>query len=86
VVVARPEHQRSKIAALERHDEQRGSEFVATLRAYLDAFGDVTVAAKLLAVHPNTLRYRLDRITRLADLNLDDPDERLVLALELRLR
>ena len=57
-----------------------------TLRAYLDAFGDVGLAADCLGVHPNTFRYRLHRIVKLAGLDLDDPDERLAVELRLRLR
>ena len=63
----------------------RGAEQVATLRAYLDAHGDVGRAAERLAVHPNTLRYRLRRIVEVTGLDLDDPDERLVTELQLRL-
>lgn len=41
-------------------------------------------AAKLLAVHPNTCRYRLRQAQRHLGIDLDDPDERLVLWLQLR--
>ena len=44
------------------------------------------VASKRLCVHRNTLRYRLRRIQERCGLNLDDPDERLVAELHLRLR
>jgi hypothetical protein len=84
-VTTRLEMHTSKVAALRAHDEQRGSELVPTLRAYLDAFGDIVGAANRIGIHPNTLRYRLHRMTQVADVDLDDPDERLVLALELRL-
>ncbi|MCT7656987.1 PucR family transcriptional regulator [Mycobacterium deserti] len=55
-----------------------------TLRAYLDGFGDVTAVAGRLHVHPNTVRYRVRRIETLLSTSLDDPDDRLVLALALR--
>lgn len=58
---------------------------IATLRAYLDHFGDITAAAASMQVHPNTFRYRLRRATNLARLDLDDPMERLMLSLQLRL-
>jgi DNA-binding PucR family transcriptional regulator len=41
-------------------------------------------AAARVNVHPNTFRYRLRRITELFDLDLSDPDERLVAELQLR--
>jgi DNA-binding PucR family transcriptional regulator len=55
-----------------------------TLRAYLDSFGDVAVAAHWLQVHPNTVRYRVRRIEKLLSTSLTDPDVRLVFSLGLR--
>ncbi len=55
-----------------------------TLAAYLDGFGDVAAVAQRLHVHPNTVRYRVRRIEKLLSTSLDDPDDRLVLALGLR--
>lgn len=56
-----------------------------TLRAWLDAHGDVSAAAALLHVHPQTVRYRLGVVRdQLGDAALDDPDRRLELALALR--
>lgn len=57
---------------------------VDTLRAYLDAFGDVAAAAAELHVHPNTVRYRVRRIEEILDSSLLDPDVRLLLSLSLR--
>jgi DNA-binding PucR family transcriptional regulator len=55
-----------------------------TLAAYLDGFGDIAAVAHRLHVHPNTIRYRVRRIEKLLSTSLDDPDDRLVLALGLR--
>jgi DNA-binding PucR family transcriptional regulator len=55
-----------------------------TLQAYLDGFGDIAAVAQRLHVHPNTVRYRVRRIEKLLSTSLDDPDDRLVLALGLR--
>src|SRR6476659_8630871 len=55
-----------------------------TLQAYLDGFGDTAAVAQQLHVHPNTVRYRVRRIEKLLSTSLDDPDDRLVLALGLR--
>lgn len=55
-----------------------------TLRAHLDGFGDIAAVASRMHVHPNTIRYRIRRIETLLDTSLDDPDDRLVLALGLR--
>jgi DNA-binding PucR family transcriptional regulator len=43
----------------------------------------VTTSARALYVHPNTVRQRLERIERVADLDLGDAD---LLSLELALK
>jgi DNA-binding PucR family transcriptional regulator len=80
-----PELRAGKAAILAAHDASKGTSYVATLRAYLDHFGDVPAAAEALFVHRNTFRYRLTRLLDLTGLNLDDPDERLITHLQLRL-
>ena len=67
-------------------DAQKASAYVPTLDAYLQCLGNVREAAELLGVHPNTLRNRLARIEELIGVSLDDPDERFLLELQLRLR
>ncbi|NYD36001.1 helix-turn-helix domain-containing protein [Actinomycetospora corticicola] len=57
---------------------------VETLRAWLDAHGDVAEAAGTLHVHPQTVRYRLARIKESFAGALDDPVARLEVALALR--
>lgn len=73
-------------APLAAHDAEHGTAYVETLRAYLDTFGDVAVAAARICVHVKTFRYRLRRIAELSGIRLDDPDERLAVHLELRLK
>lgn len=67
------------------HDERHGTDYVASLRAWFEACGDVPTAAASLHVHPNTFRYRLGRVGEIFGLRLDDADERLLLHLQLRL-
>jgi hypothetical protein len=67
------------------HDAAHGTVYADTLLAYLDAGGDVAAAARRLNVHPNTCRYRLARAEQIAGFALGDPDERLLLWLQLRL-
>ena len=71
------------LAALRAHDARRGTDYVASLAAFLAAFGDVTAAARDLGVHANTLRYRLSRLPELVGLDLADPDERLAASVSL---
>ena len=78
----RRELREGKVQALVEADP--GGARVATLSAYLDCFGDVRAAAEQLGVHPNTFRYRLRRLQQEVGLDLSDPAERLVAALQLR--
>lgn len=66
------------------YDAAHGTEYARTLVCWLDAGCDMARAAKLLAVHPNTCRYRLRQAQQHLGLDVDDPDERLVLWLQLR--
>ncbi|MEU6775752.1 helix-turn-helix domain-containing protein [Streptomyces sp. NPDC046759] len=66
------------------YDAAHGTEYARTLVCWFDAGCDMAGAARLLAVHPNTCRYRLRQLQPLAGVDLDDPDERLVLWLQLR--
>ncbi|HLY35106.1 MAG TPA: helix-turn-helix domain-containing protein, partial [Candidatus Limnocylindria bacterium] len=66
-------------------DRTRNGSLVATLRAYLET-GEQQEAAKRLRVHPNTLRYRLDRIREISGVDLDDAETRLNLAVALRVQ
>ncbi len=80
-----PGLRRGKVETLIAHDREHGSDYVPTLRAYLDAFGHTPTAARDVNVHPNTFRYRLKRLTELSGLDMDDPVERLVAHLQVRL-
>ncbi|MEU3412182.1 helix-turn-helix domain-containing protein [Streptomyces sp. NPDC006658] len=76
----------TSVARLAAFDaEHAGSRLVVTLRAYLDHFGDVPAAARSLSLHPNSMRYRLGRITAVSGLDLASPDARLLAQLQLRL-
>ena len=71
--------------AIRAYDTERGTGYAATLLSYLDANSDIAEAARRLNVHPNTCRYRLARAEQLFGFSLADPDERLLLWLQLRL-
>ncbi|MEU1804462.1 helix-turn-helix domain-containing protein [Streptomyces sp. NPDC019937] len=66
------------------YDTDHGTDYARTLVCWLDAGCDMARAAKRLAVHPNTCRYRLRQVRSQLGIDLDDPDERLVLWLQLR--
>ncbi len=66
------------------HDRRHGTRFLDTLRAYLEA-RQLKDAAEALFVHRNTLRYRLEGITKLTGMDVQDPGSRLVLDIQMRL-
>lgn len=74
------------IAILIEHDMHKQSEFVRTLIGFFEANGNLAQAAKQLDVHRNTLVYRLERISELTGLTIDDPDNRLILHLALKIK
>lgn len=84
MVAARGDKPTGSLARLLDYDRRHQSNLVETLAAWLDAFGDVTKAADALYVHPNTFRYRLRRLAEVGEIDLDDPDQRFVAMLQLR--
>jgi hypothetical protein len=84
LIEARGDQPTGPIARLVAYDRAHNTNLVETLRAWLDAFGDVIAAAATVYVHPNTFRYRLRRLGEVADLDLADPDTRFAAMLQLR--
>ena len=79
------DYSRRHLGPLIEHDSARKGSLVSTLRAYLES-GEQQRAAQRLRVHPNTLRYRLDRIREISGVDLEDPETRLNLAVALRVQ
>jgi hypothetical protein len=74
------------VATMAEHDREHGTDYVTTLRAWLESGGDAPAASARLFVHPNTFRYRMSRLRSLFELDLDHPDLRLLLHLQARIR
>lgn len=85
LAAARGERPVGPVARLLEYDERNDSDLAETLRAWLDALGDVRVAAAMLFIHPNTLRYRLRRMEAVCGLDLADPEQRFAAMLQLRI-
>lgn len=88
VLFALREHEGMVPAALQRiigHDEEHGTEYVLTLATYLRHMGRLRTAAAELGIHRNTLEYRIGRIAQLAEMDLENADNRLALELGIRL-
>ncbi|WP_328326629.1 helix-turn-helix domain-containing protein [Kribbella sp. NBC_00382] len=84
LIEARGDQPTGPIARLVAYDSEHNTNLVETLRAWLDAFGDVIAAAAAVYVHPNTFRYRLRRLAEVGELDLDDPEARFAAMLQLR--
>ncbi|WP_297989730.1 CdaR family transcriptional regulator [Anoxybacillus sp.] len=70
---------------LKRHDEQHGTDFLHTLRAYIRHDCNMKQTAESLYIHPNTLNYRLKRMQAIAALPLHDFEQRMMLYIDLLL-
>ncbi|MDF2559819.1 MAG: putative transcriptional regulator, PucR family [Microbacterium sp.] len=85
LVRSRGDQPTGPVAQLLAQDREKGTHLVETLRAWLDAFGDVAVAAARVYTHPNTFRYRLRRLSEISGLDLTDPEARFSAMVQLRL-
>jgi hypothetical protein len=83
LAAARSEQPTGTLGRLMAYDREHRAHLVDTLRAWLDAFGDVALAAEGLYVHPNTFRYRLRRVTEVGQIDLRDPRQRFAVMLQL---
>nr|BFE30257.1 GAF domain-containing protein [Actinomadura rugatobispora] len=68
-----------------RWDRERNADLLATLRAYVEANGSPTRAARDLGVHTNTMLQRLERITALLGSGWRDPEPFFRLSVAVRL-
>lgn len=84
LVAAHGDRPTGPTARLFAYDDEHNTNLVDTLRAWLDAFGDVIAASAAMYVHPNTFRYRLRRLTEVSGIDLSDPEARFAAMLQLR--
>jgi sugar diacid utilization regulator len=75
----------ASLRPLRMYDEKRGTELVATLRAYMESGFNLTRSAAAISVNPNTVVYRLRRIKELTSRDPSRPDDLLLLCLALKL-
>lgn len=85
LAVANRDELSGPLARLVAYDAKHNAHLVETLRAWLDAFGDVIAASASVFVHPNTFRYRIRRVAEVGQLDLQDPSARFAAMLQLRL-
>jgi sugar diacid utilization regulator len=66
------------LARLAEYDDEHGCDLTGTVGAWLVNNCETSGTASALALHPNTLRYRLRRAQEVAGIDLDDPASRLL--------
>jgi purine catabolism regulator len=57
------------LAPLERSDAEHGTALIDTLDAWIEHSGAAAEVAEALGTHRNTVRYRIEQITRLTGLD-----------------
>jgi len=75
----------STIGNLIRYEERQRADLLQTLNAFFEEHGNHTATADALNVHRNTLTYRMNRITEITGLDLNQPDVRLAVHLALKI-
>ncbi|HEY2723822.1 MAG TPA: helix-turn-helix domain-containing protein [Pseudonocardiaceae bacterium] len=69
---------RDVLGPLVDYDTEHRTDLVRTLSVYLRHHGSHKQAARMLHLHTNTVAYRAQRIEAITRLDLNDPDDRLV--------
>lgn len=73
------------IFTLRRHDQTHGTEYLRTLRLYLDNSLNAVQTARELYIHRSTFLYRLEKISEMTGIDLADKDTRLYLTFSFRM-
>lgn len=66
-------------------DYDSNEQLTQTLEAFFENNGNISQAAEALFVHRNTLIYRMERITEITGINLENTETRLAVQLALRI-
>ncbi|MBP2662064.1 MAG: putative transcriptional regulator, PucR family [Firmicutes bacterium] len=74
-----------ELLTLEQYDKENQTDYLHTLRTYLDNGMNTVQTANALFIHRATMIYRLDRIKILTKINFKDPERMLGISISLRL-
>jgi sugar diacid utilization regulator len=77
---------KSLLEPLERLGHRKAEIAIGTLQTYLDHQGSLSATAAALHLHRNAVAYRIAQILERLQVNIDDPDQRLLLQLACRAR
>jgi hypothetical protein len=82
IATARGDRITGPVTRLIAYDAKHKTNLFETLSTWFDAFGDVAAVTTTMAIHANTLRYRLRRISEVCGVSLSDPSTRLAMMLQ----
>ena len=80
------EYENQTLQKLHEYDRKYNCNLVETLEVFLNKDSNVSAVAKALNIHANTLSYRLKRICEISEINLKDPNQKMMLYLDLKLQ
>lgn len=63
------------LKVLREYDQENKTEYYVTLRSFLECDKNLQQAANKLFIHKNTLVYRINRIKKIIDMDLTQPEE-----------
>jgi sugar diacid utilization regulator len=73
------------LGSLLRYGNGKNQDLLDTLRVYLQTNGNIKETANLLFIHRSSMKYRLEKIRQIVELDIDDADQRFHLMLAFRL-
>lgn len=76
----------STLLPLCQYDEKRDTELVKTLEVYFEMNGNLKKMSEHLYTHYNTILYRINRISEITNMNLDDERDRFSLETALKIK
>jgi purine catabolism regulator len=60
------------IDVLLKYDEKTNTQYLKTLKIYIDCLGNMSEAAQILKIHYNTMKHRIKTIENLTSISLKD--------------
>lgn len=70
---------------LEYDKKNNNGTFLQTLRVFMNYNGNQTKTAEALYIHRRTLKYRMDKIEEILNIDLNDSNDRLMIAIAIKL-
>ena len=83
--IAVEDHPNVSLQKLHEYDEKHQTQLLESLEVFLNHDSNTKAAASALHVHINTLLYRLKRISEIGDIDLNNPDQKFSLYLDLKI-